>query len=136
MLSLNGNDEILRDTLELSSGVYAELLADMRRGFRARRIVAMERQAKIARIMQEDERVHLNGGLGEQRHCIDPDLYWDIIAQFGPDAWRNPATLRKVQAAMPEVKMPCHARNLSLRVNGLRIQPASATPSGGTPEPR
>ena len=132
MYALPPEDEKLVDTLELSAEVHRELLADLQRGFRAQLVVGLENQARIAKHMQEDQRVHLDG-MGEQIGCIDPILYWAMQTRYGHDCWRNPAALRRIHAEFPETRMLCRARNLTLRVDGIRdMIPRSAATGGAS----
>ncbi len=103
----------------LTQIVRQAFMDDLTRGFRAQLALANERQARIARAMRADGgRVHV-AGLGEQRACIDPYIYFEMERRHGKGCWKDPAFLRRMLADEPALKVQCRARNATVRVPGL-----------------
>jgi len=71
-------------------------------------------------------------GLGEHKMQIHADIYWRMVALYGPKCWHDPAFRKSVYDKNPEVRVHCRSRKTSVRVQGLRraSQVPPQTPSG------
>lgn len=109
----------------------APLKAELMRGEHAAAAFALHSQQRIAAANSQIDRAFVDG-LGEMTMQIHPDIYWRMVALYGPRCWQDPEFRKSVYKKNPEIRVHCRSRKTALRVQGLRraSQVPARTPSG------
>jgi len=116
----------------IDSSVTADLAPELKqeliRGELAAEALGLAGQRAIARDTERRPYHHVDG-LGECKMRIHPDLYWRMVALYGPRCWHDPAFRESVLKKNPEARVKSRSRKTSLRVDGLKQ--STATSKGG-----
>jgi len=96
---------------ELSADL-APMADELIRGERAAAAFALAAQQKIAQANAQIDHAFVDG-LGELKMQIHADIYWRMVALYGPRCWHDPEFRESVYKKNPEV-----------RVQGLKPSPA------------
>lgn len=101
------------------------------RGEKAAAAFALHKQQRIAAANARLDHAFVDG-LGELKMRIHPDIYFRMVALYGPRCWQDPAFRKSVYDKNPEVRVHCRSRKVTARVQGLRGSPQvpAQTPSG------
>jgi len=109
----------------------APLQEELIRGEHAATAFALAAQQRIAVANAQIDHAFVDG-LGELKMQIHPDIYFRMVALYGPRCWHDPEFRKSVYKKNPEVRVHCRSRKTTVRVQGLRraSQVPPQTPSG------
>ena len=109
----------------------APLRAELIRGEHAAAAFALHGQQRIAEANARLDHAFVDG-LGELKMRIHPDIYFRMVALYGPRCWHDPEFRKSVYKKNPEVRVHCRSRKTTVPVQGLRraSQVPAQTPSG------
>lgn len=109
----------------------APLRGELIRGEQAAAAFALAQQQRIAAANARIDHAFVDG-LGELKMQIHADIYWRMVALYGPRCWHDPAFRKSVYDKNPEVRVHCRSRKTMVQVQGLRrsSQVPARPPSG------
>ena len=103
------------DMNEDLAGMRDELI----RGEHAAEAFALHKQQRIAEANARIDHAFVDG-LGELKMQIHSDIYWRMVALYGPRCWHDPEFRKSVYAKNPEVRVHCRSRKTAVHVDGMR----------------
>ncbi|XHR29899.1 MAG: hypothetical protein ACFUZC_04960 [Chthoniobacteraceae bacterium] len=116
---------------ELDIELTPQMKDELVKGEHAAEAFALASQRRIAEANAQIDHAFVDG-LGELKMQIHPDIYWRMVALYGPRCWHDPEFRASVYKKNPEVRVHCRSRKTTVRVQGLRrsSQVPPQTPSG------
>ena len=114
----------LAESLE-TLGITRELEREFRLGWHFQDVVAAAHQQEVAQINQRLPRRFMGHGLGQVRMQITPKFYWDMVAKFGRECWKDKSFRRSVEKKNPEVRVISQSDKCTVRVQGMKSESES-----------
>lgn len=92
---------------------------DLRRGWHAKSVLAVHRQARIAKAFQDARPLH-HETLGQLTMVVDPVIFEEMRREHGADCWRDAEFRRRFAAMNPECRIRSKSKHTRVAVNGMR----------------
>lgn len=105
----------------LTSAGARALHEDLHRGWHAKHVLAVHRQARVAKAFEELGPLH-HEVLGELTLVVDPVIYEEMCREYGRECWRDRGFRREFAVDNPECAVRSRARRATFQMGDLRFQ--------------
>lgn len=97
--------------------LYRDFLQEIETGWRAKVTLGLARQERIAKAMQDADKVW--GDDVREIACVDSDVYWEMRRLYGEDCWKDGDFFKDMMKKNPAMRVNTTSRKTMVRTPGL-----------------